>query len=128
VASLLLLEALVLRALARDRDERTPTAGQMQNALVDGSQIYARSRVNYEAMVRANAAGTKAFAKATAHIVKRLTNAAGKRLEAAVLHGREGWGALSAVSGSGTTRTWTITDAETGETLTALTDFCEALD
>jgi hypothetical protein len=88
-----------------------PTAGQMQNALVDGSQIYARSRVNYEAMVKANAAGTKAFAKSTAHVVKRLTSAAGKRLEAAVLHGREGWGALASVSGSGTTRTWVITDA-----------------
>lgn len=88
-----------------------PTAGQMANALVDGSQIYARSRVNYEAMVKANAAGTKAFAQATRYIVKRLTNAAGKRLEAMMLHGRRGWGALASVSGSGTTRAWVITEA-----------------
>lgn len=88
-----------------------PTAGQMANALVDGSQIYARSRVNYEAMVKANAAGTKAFAQATRHIVKRLTSAAGKRLEAMMLHGRRGWGALASVSGSGTTRAWVITEA-----------------
>jgi hypothetical protein len=88
-----------------------PTAGQMANALVNGSQIYARSRVNYEAMVKANAAGQKAFAKATAHIVKRLTNAAGKRLEAMMLHGRRGWGSLSSVSGSSTTRAWVLTEA-----------------
>lgn len=90
-----------------------PTAGQMANALVNGSQIYARSRVNYEAMVKANAAGTKAFAKATAHIVKRLTNAAGKRLEAMMLHGRRGWGTIATggVTGSGTTRAWVISDA-----------------
>lgn len=88
-----------------------PVAGQMQNAQVDGSQVYARSRVNYEAMMKANAAGTKAFAQATAHIVKRLTKAAGKRLEMLTLHGRRGIGTLSSVSGSSTTRTWVITDA-----------------
>lgn len=88
-----------------------PTAGQMQNAMVDGSQVYARSRVNYEAMVKANKEGQKAFARATVHIVKRLTNAAGKRLEAMMLHGRRGWGALASVSGSGTTRAWVITEA-----------------
>lgn len=88
-----------------------PTAGQMQDAQVDGSQIYARSRVDYESMMKASAAGAKAFAKASAHVVQRLTKAAGKRLEASILHGREGWGALASVAGSGTTRTWVITEA-----------------
>ena len=88
-----------------------PTAGQMQNALVNGSQVYARSRVNYEAMVKASAAGTKAFAKATTHVVKRLTNAAGKRLEAMMLHGRRGWGTLGSVSGTSTTRAWVLSEA-----------------
>lgn len=88
-----------------------PTAGQMQNALVDGSQIYARSRVNQEAIWRSMKAGPAAFKKATQHIVKRLTNAAGKRLEASVLHGRRGWGTLESVTGSGTTRAWVLTDA-----------------
>lgn len=88
-----------------------PVAGQMQNALVDGSQVYARSRVNYEAMMKANAAGVKAFAQATQHIVKRLTKAAGKRLEMLTLHGRRGIGTLSSVSGASTTRAWILTDA-----------------
>lgn len=87
-----------------------PTAGQMQNAQVDGSQIYARAQVDYESMMKANAAGTKAFAKATAHVVQRLTKAAGKRLELEILHGKRGLGVISAVSGTGTTRAWTITD------------------
>lgn len=88
-----------------------PTAGQMQDAQVDGSQIYARSQVDYESMMKASSAGTKAFAKATAHVVQRLTKAAGKRLECSILHGREGWGAIGTVAGSGTTRTWILTEA-----------------
>jgi len=62
-------------------------------------------------MMKASAAGTKAFAKATYHVVNRLQKAAGKRLEASMLHGRRGWGALASVSGSGTTRAWVITEA-----------------
>lgn len=88
-----------------------PVAGQMQDAQVEGAQVFARSRVDYEAMARANAAGRKAFAEATQLVVKRLTKAASKRLEILTLHGRRGIGTLSAVSGSGTTRTWTFTDA-----------------
>lgn len=88
-----------------------PTAGQSQNAQVDGAQIYARSRVNYEAMDKASAAGTKAFMQATALVVRRLTRAAGKALEISLLHGRRGRGDIASVSGSGTTRDWVITDA-----------------
>lgn len=88
-----------------------PVAGQMEDAQVEGSQLFARSRVDYEAMYRANAAGRKAFAEATQLVVKRLTKAASKRLEIETLHGRRGIGTISSVSGSGTTRTWILTAA-----------------
>lgn len=88
-----------------------PTAGQSSNAQVDGAQVFARSRVNYEALAKASQAGEKAFAQATAQVVRRLTRAASKALEITMLHGRRGRGTLESVSGSGTTRVWTITEA-----------------
>jgi hypothetical protein len=88
-----------------------PNAGEMQDAQVEGAQVFARSRVDYESMYRANAAGKKAFAEATQHVVKRLTKAASKRLEISTLHGRRGIGALASVTGSSTTRAWVVTDA-----------------
>jgi hypothetical protein len=88
-----------------------PNAGEMQDAQVEGAQVFARSRVDYESMYRANAAGKKAFAEATQHVVKRLTKAASKRLEIATLHGRRGIGTIASVTGSSTTRAWVITDA-----------------
>lgn len=88
-----------------------PTAGQMQDAQVDGSQIYARAQVDYETMMKASQEGKKAFAKATSLVVHRLTKSAAKRLEVDHLHGRRGWGAIASVSGTGTTRTWVIDPA-----------------
>jgi hypothetical protein len=88
-----------------------PTAGELQTAEIDGSQMYARSRIGYATIERAREAGKAAFAQALRHVVDLLTKACGKRLEATHLHGRRGWGTLSNVSGSGTTRTWTISEA-----------------
>lgn len=89
-----------------------PTAGQMQNAQVDGAQIYARSRVNYEAMDKASAAGAKAFQQATSLVVRRLTRSAGKALEISLLHGRRGRGTIATVGAvDATHRTWVISDA-----------------
>jgi hypothetical protein len=88
-----------------------PVAGQMQDAQVEGAQVFARSRVDYESIYRANQAGKKAFVESTQHVVRRLTRAASKRLEISTLHGRRGIGTLGSVSGSSTTRTWVITDA-----------------
>lgn len=91
-----------------------PTAGELADCTVDGSAMFARSRVGYIAMARAAAEkGDKsAFEAALRHVVDLLTKACGKRLEASTLHGRRGWGAIQTVAGSGTTRTWVIT-AET---------------
>lgn len=88
-----------------------PTAGELQTAEIDGSQIYARSRIGYATIERAKEAGKAAFAQALRHVVDLLTKACGKRLEATHLHGRRGWGTISSVSGSGTTRDWVITEA-----------------
>lgn len=88
-----------------------PTAGELQTAEIDGAQMYARSRIGYATIERAKEAGKAAFAQALRHVVDLLTKACGKRLEATHMHGRRGWGTLSAVSGSGTTRTWTISEA-----------------
>lgn len=87
-----------------------PVAGQMQDAQVEGAQIFARAQVDYETIFKASGAGPKAFANATKHIVKRLSKSAAKRLELSVLHGRRGIGAISSVSGASTTRAWVITD------------------
>lgn len=84
-------------------------AAQSQQALVEGYQLFGRSRVDYESMAKASSAGEKAFMAATRLIVKRLTKASGKRAEIALLHGRMGIGTIESVSGSSTTRTWTIT-------------------
>lgn len=86
-------------------------AAQSEQALVEGYQIFGRARVDYEAMAKASSAGEKAFLAATRLIVKRLTSSGGKRAEMSLLHGRRGWGTISNVAGSGTTRTWTISDA-----------------
>jgi hypothetical protein len=88
-----------------------PTAGELQTAEIDGSQMYARSRIGYATIERAKEAGKAAFAQALRHVVDLLTKACGKRLEATHLHGRRGWGAISSVSGSGTTRDWVVTEA-----------------
>jgi len=98
-------------ANASDITLLAPVSGQMEDAQVEGAQLFARSRVDYESMFRANAAGKKAFAEATQLVVKRLTKAASKRLEIETIHGRRGIGTISSVSGSSTTRAWVLTEA-----------------
>lgn len=87
-----------------------PTAGELQQAEIDGSQMYARSRVGYGAIERSKT-DKGAFEQALRHVVNLLTKACGKRLEATHLWGRRGWGAIESVSGAGTTRDWVITEA-----------------
>lgn len=87
-----------------------PVAGQMQDAQVEGAQIFARSQVDYETIFRASNAGKAAFVNATKHIVKRLSKSAAKRQELSILHGRRGVGAIGSVSGAATTRAWVISD------------------
>lgn len=94
----------------------TPTllasvAGVMGDAQIEGSQIYGRSRVSYEAIMKSSGAGSKAVKDATKHVVKRLGKSGTKRLEIEMLHGRRSIGIVSAISGTGADRVLTISDA-----------------
>lgn len=88
----------------------SPVAGVLQDAQVEGAQIFGRSQVDYESIYRAAQAGPKAFGNATKHVVKRLATSVAKRLELSMLHGQRGIADISSKTGSSTTRTYTITD------------------
>lgn len=94
----------------------TPTllaavAGYMADGQVEGSQIFGRSLVAYEAIMRSQQEGKQAVREATKHVVKRLGRSGTKRLEIDILHGRRGIGTISGISGTSTTRVLTISDA-----------------
>lgn len=87
-------------------------AGQMQDAQVEGFQLFGRSQVDYEAMFRAASEGKKAFISATKYVVKRLSRAGVKRLEMQLICGQRGIGQAASISGTSTTRAIVI-DVET---------------
>lgn len=92
----------------------TPTllasvAGLMGDAQVEGSQIFGRSRVSYEAIMKSSST-KKAVKEATKHVVRRLGLSGTKRLEIDMLHGRIGIGVISGITGTSTSRTLTISD------------------
>ena len=87
-----------------------PVASVMQDAQIEGAQIFGRAQVDYEAIFRATQAGKQAFGNATKHVVKRLATSVAKRLEISMLHGQRGIGAVTATSGSSTSRTYTVSD------------------
>ena len=88
----------------------SPVASVLQDAQVEGAQIFGRAQVDYEAIFRATQAGKQAFGNATKHVVKRLATSVAKRLEISMLHGQRGIGAVTATSGSSTSRTYTVSD------------------
>lgn len=85
-------------------------AGIMQDAQLEGSQIFGRSAVSYEAISRAAEAGKKAFESATKRVVKRLSMSHLRRLETQLITGQRGIAAGSAISGTSTTRALTVSD------------------
>lgn len=94
----------------------TPTllaavAGQTGDVQVEGSQIYGRANVSYEAIMRSVQEGKQAVRNATKWVVKRLGRSGTKRLEIDILHGRRGIGTISGISGTSTTRVLTISDS-----------------
>lgn len=88
----------------------SPVASVLQDAQVEGAQIFGRAQVDYEAIFRATQAGKQAFGNATKHVVKRLATSVAKRLEISMLHGQRGIGAVTATSGSAGSRTYTVSD------------------
>jgi len=88
----------------------TPIAGQTQNAVVDGSQILIAEDTDYESV--AKAAGNKqAFAQTVGFVVDGMIETATKLLEIEMRYGQKGLGQISAVSGTGTSRTVTLSNA-----------------
>ena len=73
------------------------TAGQTQDAQIAGAQIVGRALVSYEAIAR-SANSKAAFKSATQHVVRRLSQAALKRLEIGILHGTRGIGTISSLA------------------------------
>jgi hypothetical protein len=73
------------------------TAGQTQDAQIAGAQIIGRALVSYEAIAR-SANSKAAFKSATQHVVRRLSQAALKRLEIGILHGGKGIGTVKSVA------------------------------
>lgn len=96
-------------AAANDPTLLPAVAGLMGDAQVTGSQIYGRSRVSYEAIMRSQTS-KQAVKQATKHVVKRLGRSGTKRLEIEMLHGQRGIGTISGISGTSTTRVLTISD------------------
>ena len=97
-------------AAANDPVLLAAVAGLMGDAQITGSQIYGRSRVSYEAIMRSQT-DKQAVKQATKHVVKRLGRSGTKRLEIEMLHGQRGIGVISAISGTSTSRVLTISDA-----------------
>lgn len=86
-------------------------AGKVLQAKVKGFMIVLRSKLSYEDVHKAAASGEAAFESATSLVVENMQRSFAKRQELSFWYGQQGLATLSSVSGSSTTRTWTITDA-----------------
>lgn len=87
-----------------------PTAGQMQDAQIQGAQLTGRSSVSYEAIARSS--NKNAFKSATQQVVTRLSQAVLKDLEIQLLHGQKGLGTVTANPANGASRVVQITDEQ----------------
>lgn len=85
-------------------------AAIFKDAQLNGAQMLIRSSMAYEAAARASN-DKKAFVKATSLMVQNMVNSMAKRLEISMLYGRTNIGQISATSGSGGTRVFTLSTA-----------------
>ena len=76
---------------------RCASAGYMGDMKIQGAQLFGRSRVTYEAIMR-SASDRQAVKQATKHVVKRLGLSGSKRLEIQFLHGGRGIGQISSLA------------------------------
>jgi hypothetical protein len=86
-------------------------AGKVLQAKVKGFMIVLRSKLSYEDVHKAAAAGEAAFESATSLVVENMQRSFSKRQELSFWYGQQSLACLSSVSGSSTTRAWIITDA-----------------
>jgi hypothetical protein len=91
-------------------DLETAQAAIYAEAQVDGHGMLLRSQISYN--VADKMAGSKqAFGQWSSLIVGNMMDSMTKRQELGMLYGQVGLGIISGVSGSGGTRTWTLTAA-----------------
>lgn len=83
---------------------------QMQDAQVNGSEVTLQSGISYGAVSRAQQKGETAVEQAVRLLMERMKASAAKRVEISIIYGAStsGIGVLSATSGSGGTRVYTI--------------------
>lgn len=86
-------------------------AGEMSEASVDGSQVVVNDVLSYEAAAKAQSEGEEAFGDSAGRVMKRLQKSGHKRIELDMWYGQKTLGTLSAISGTSTTRTFTISAA-----------------
>ena len=85
-------------------------AAVFKDAQLNGAQMLLRSSMSYEAAARASN-DKKAFVKATSLMVQNMVNSMAKRLEISCIYGSTNLGQISATSGSGTSRQYTLSAA-----------------
>jgi len=85
-------------------------AAVFKDAQLAGAQMLIRSQMSYEAAARASN-DKKAFVKATSLMVQNMVNSIAKRLEISMFYGSTNIGQLASSSGSGASRTFTLTTA-----------------
>ena len=92
-------------------------AMQMQDAQVSGAELTLQSGISYGAVSRAQSAGPEAVEGAVGLLFEQMKESYAKRIEIAMLYGSSvtGLGVISATSGSGTTRTYTILSSTYGD-------------
>lgn len=84
---------------------------ESDEATLLGSEIVLRSQTSYKSFSNAVAGGPKAFGSFYKQKVKNMRKSHIKRMEISHMHGGRSLGTISSVSGSGTTRAWTMTVA-----------------
>lgn len=87
-------------------------SGVTKDASVDGSSFVLREQIAYDVVSRA-ASSMQAFGKAFDDIVEDMQKSSVLARELSLLYGQDDLGAIESVSGSGTTRDWTLTKAST---------------
>jgi hypothetical protein len=83
-------------------------ASVSKDANLSGTACVGRAKLSYGAASRATSKGKRAFINATEHVVTNLRETMGFYLELMLLYGNRGVAKIGSVSGSGSTRTWTI--------------------
>ncbi len=92
---------------------KASVAAESDEATLSGAEIVLRSRTSYKFLAAAVNSDKAAFGRTYSRLVANMRRSFDKRLEITMMYGGDsgGLGAVSAISGSGTSRTITLTEA-----------------